>query len=109
MGNPRRFTEPAATLHIGERRTLEISTEWPVESIVSLCEAIFQPDATEVEVGDAMRAVQALLEELIDDRTEHLRGALINMVNAHHKRSALSGNCACKACLNAVEVLSGQN
>lgn len=88
---------------------VEISTDWPVESIIALCEPVFSRDSDEREVSRAIEAVSELLNDLLRDKTEEIRGALSDMIEAHHKRTALSGKCACSACLSAVKILGSDN
>ena len=109
-GNPRRFYEPLMVMRLDRQaEKIEVSADWPVESIIALCEPVFSRDSDEREVSRAINAITELLGDLLRDKTEEIRGALSDMIDAHHKRTALSGKCTCHACLSAVKVLGSDN
>lgn len=108
MADPKKFVGPAVVLQM-DAPTIEISAEWPLESIIALCAPVYDDDSGFDEVSRAMATIQSLLDELLTSKTEALRGALTAMVNAHHRRTAVSGRCGCNACMTAVRLLESGN
>lgn len=85
------------------------NTRHTVDQILHLADPIFDQEASDEHVENAVSAIEKLVDDTVTEKTEDLRAALAAMLKNHRYRFSIDGRCWCEACQTAERLVGGKN